>query len=112
MIASISTWFRSLLFLAALLGMALSTRAEDVLWTTYSNLGQKAYKAGHHAEAEKLFLAALKVAEESGAQDATLATSLNNLAELYRAQGKYDQAEPLHTRSLAIREKEIGRAHV
>ena len=109
--ASISTWFRSLLFLAALLGMALTTRAEDVLWTTYSNLGQKAYKAGHYAEAEKLFLAALKVAVESGAQDAPLATSLNDLALLYDAQAKYDQAEPLFKRLLAISEKVLGAEH-
>ena len=97
--------------LPGILCLAAFAVAQDNAWQKYIMAGNKAYRSGQYAKAEKQWVAALKEAEKFGQEDPRLATSLNNLAALYQAQSKYAKAEPLYLRALAIKEKALGAEH-
>lgn len=104
---------RSLVSIIAVYSMLAASHAlaEDSLWQTYRDNGEREYAQGRVAEAERLFLAALREAEKFGPQDPRLARTLGNLGFLYVTQEQYAEAEPLLKRALTIRETALGPDH-
>ena len=80
----------------------------EMLWSMYTDLGNRAYQHGLYGEAEKTFKSAVKEARTFGPGDRRLALSLNNLAETHRMQGRFVEAEQSAREALALREAAFG----
>jgi Tetratricopeptide repeat len=84
----------------------------EMLWSMYTDLGNRAYQHGLYGEAEKRFKSALKEARAFGPTDRRLALSLNNLAEAYRMEGRFTDSEQSAREVLALREGAFGPTNV
>jgi tetratricopeptide (TPR) repeat protein len=73
-------------------------------WRSHKTAGEKAFRVGDYAEAEKHFSAALKHIDALGTGNTRAAATLNNLALVYKKQGKYGKAEICLQRALRIYE--------
>ncbi len=82
-----------------------STAAQQRLWQSHLESGQRAYQAGRYADAEKALAEALKFAGQFADQDPRKATTLNAVGRLKAAEGKYADAEPMLRKALSLREK-------
>jgi tetratricopeptide (TPR) repeat protein len=80
----------------------------EMMWSMYTDLGNRAYQHGLYGEAEKTFKSALKEARTFGPTDRRLPLSLNNLAEVYRMEGRLAESEQLAREGLVIREGAFG----
>ena len=80
----------------------------EMMWSMYTDLGNRAYQHGLYGEAEKTFKSALKEARTFGPADRRLALSLNNLAEVYRMEGRLAESEQLAREGLVLREGAFG----
>ena len=80
----------------------------EMMWSMYTDLGNRAYQHGLYGEAEKTFKSALKEARTFGPADRRLSLSLNNLAEVYRMEGRFGEAEQAAREGLALRESAFG----
>src|SRR5437763_21858 len=103
-----------IVLLAGILGMSSGSASvwgqssSPSSWEELNSASERAYEAGHYAEAEMFGLDALRLAEAFVAPDEHLATSLNNLAVLYRVMGKYTSAEQMGWKALTQDEKNLG----
>jgi tetratricopeptide (TPR) repeat protein len=77
----------------------------------HAQAGDKAYREGNYAEAEKQFMAALKEAEKFLPDDPRIAASLNNLGNVYRVLGRYQEAEEYIKRALVAAKNAFGFNH-
>ena len=81
----------------------------EMMWSMYTDLGNRAYQHGLYGEAEKTFKSALKEARTFGPADRRLSLSLNNLAEVYRMEGRFGEAEQAAREGLASASRPSGR---
>ena len=90
---------------------AASASAQEALWKTYMEAGEKAYDGERYQTAGIMFAAAKAEAEHFGPDDPRLASTLEKLADVLRAQKRFPNAESLYERALAIQEKRLGPGH-
>lgn len=103
-------WFQlgALLRPLALRGLGATGR-----WRSHKSAGEKAFRVGDYAKAEKHFSVALKHIDALGTGNTRAAATLNNLALVYKKQGKYGKAEICFRRALHIYESVMPEhAHV
>jgi tetratricopeptide (TPR) repeat protein len=82
--------------------------AEDILWKTLYDAGEKARLGQNFAEAEKQLRLALRQAQNIGSGNSRIMATLKSLSDVLEAEGKNDEAESLLKRLLEADRAEHG----
>ena len=82
---------------------------QDILWSTYTQLGCKAYAQGNHSFAQRMFVQAMEEAERNRQNQRRIATSMANLALVYYKQHDMKIACRLFKKALALYEQLYGK---
>lgn len=94
----------ALIFIHAILIPAISFGQST--WEDKNRAGEKAFREGRLADANRLFTQALTNAQQFGANDVRLAPIYNNLALVSFVQNDFITSEALFEKSIAVVEKQ------
>lgn len=91
--------------LAGAIAWTTNALAQEAVWKSYMDAGNKAFEADDLSTAERLFLLAEKEAEAFPADDPRRAYAWGQLAAMYERQFQYGKAEQLRKKCVALSEK-------
>ncbi len=91
------------IILGIFLGLMIYASSGDRFWEAYVASGDRAFRLGDYARAEKMYRQALRYSQESNSDQERVAQSLLFLHRLYKTQGRDELAESVLAQARKIR---------